>query len=232
MRASNDGAATARRAAAVAYWAAAVLFVTGVAVVYGWLPGPVAAGSTGDGVADGLSTPEPSDTGDVELTLSGGAQVTFPAPPEESTQVLLIAGSDTLLRLHSAVGPEGATYNMGEISYPAQVNLSDPAANLIASVSGAAGNVNGRVVEQDVIEFQGVPAVVFVIEAEDVRLRARHVLDGRRLYAQNVAYRGEEEPGGTDAFFDSFQLPDDAAASPSPTPEATFEPTLTPLPGD
>ena len=202
----------------MAYWAAAVLFVADVAVVQDWLGPPP---PTSD-----LPAPEASPTATATasaepvattITLSGGAQITFPAQPEESSQVLLIAGTDTILRLHTAEGSEGATYNMGEIEYPPQVNLSDPAQNLLASVSGAAGNVNGRIVDRDVTEYQGAPAVDFTVEAEDVRLRARHVLDGRRLLAQNVAYKGAE-PEEADAFFDSLQLdPPDAAPSPSPT---------------
>ena len=216
MRASSQGAATQRRAAVVAYWAAAVLFVADVAVVQGWLePAPVTAAQateepTAGATADATATPSTS------VTLSGGAQVRFPTAPTESIQVLTIAGTEAELRLHSAQGPDGATYNMGEIEYPAQVNLSDPAQNLLASVSGAAGNVNGRIIQRDVTEYQGAPAVDFVVEADEVRLRARHVLDGRRLLAQNVAYRGAE-PDEADEFFASLRLDGgDAAATPSP----------------
>lgn len=217
MRAGVDGAVTRRRAAAVGYWAVAVLLVTNVAVVYGWLD-PVPPADVVDVPGPG---PSPSPT-PVDVTLADGAVVTFPSEPIESNQVLRIAGSDALLRLHTAQGADGTTYNLGEIDYPPQVNLTDPATNLIASVSGAAGNVSGRVVEQDVTTYQGAPAVEFVIEAADVRLRARHVLDGRRLYAQNVAYRGEEEPDDADSFFASLRLP--AAASPSPAPSPAASP--------
>ena len=202
----------------MAYWAAAVLFVTDVAVVQGWLaPTPASSQLPGPG-ADASPTPTTSaQPVATTVTLDGGAQITFPTPPDESTQVLLIAGTDTILRLHTAEGSDGATYNMGEIEYPPQVNLSDPAQNLLASVSGAAGNVNGRIVERDVTDYQGLPAVEFTVEAEDVRLRARHVLDGRRLLAQNVAYKGAE-PDEADDFFDSLQLtPENAAPSPAPT---------------
>lgn len=215
----HPGAVTARRAAAVAFWATAVLFVTDVAVVYGWIapePAPVA-----------VDEPAPDTGAPVQVTLVGGALVTFPTTPVESTQVLRIAGSDALLRLHSAQTADGATFNMGVIDYPPQVNLTDPAANLIASVSGAAGNVGGRVVQQEVILYRGSPAVEFLVEAQDVRLRARHVLEGRRLYAQNVAYRGEIEPDAADEFFRSLRLmvPIEPTTSPSPG----FAPTATDL---
>lgn len=212
VRASSEGAVTRRRAAAaVGYWAVAVLFVTDVAVVQGWLaPAPE--------VVEQVDPDEPAATeapGPTAVTLAGGASVTFPRPPADSTQVLLIAGSNTVLRLHTAEGPDGATYNMGEIEYPPQVNLADPAQNLLASVSGAAGNVNGRIIERDVTEYQGAPAVDFLVEADDVRLRARHVLDGRRLLAQNVAYKGAE-PDEADEFFDSLELRGAVDATPSP----------------
>jgi len=221
VRASSQGAVTRRRAAAVAYCAVAVLLVADVAVVQGWLA-PSAHGDAG------LDAPavEPSEPLPTTVTLAGGAQLTFPSPPTESSQVLLIAGSDTMLRLHTAVGPDGATYNMGEIEYPPQVNLSDPAQNLLASVSGAAGNVNGRIVEREVTEYQGAPAVEFTVEADDVRLRARHVLDGRRLLAQNVAFKGAE-PDEAEDFFASLQLDGAPDATPSPTAAPT-EPSPTP----
>ena len=196
------------------YWAAAVLFVADVAVVQDWL-GPPAGTSTRPDAAVSATPTAAAEPVATTITLTGGAQITFPSPPVESSQVLLIAGTDTILRLHTAEGSDGATYNMGEIEYPPQVNLSDPAQNLLASVSGAAGNVNGRIVERDVTDYQGVPAVEFTVEAEDVRLRARHVLDGRRLLAQNVAYKGAE-PAEADNFFESLQLtPSDDSTSPS-----------------
>jgi hypothetical protein len=221
VRDSSQGAVTRQRAAAVAYWAAAVLFVADVAVVQGWLgPAAVVAQEPNPATATEQATPP----GPTTVTLAGGAEVTFPAPPTESSQILLIAGSDTMLRLHAAEGSDGTTYNMGEIEYPPQVNLTDPAQNLLASVSGAAGNVNGRIVDREVTEYQGVPAVEFTVEADDVRLRARHVLDGRRLLAQNVAYRGAE-PDEADDFFDSLQLPGAPGATPTPTVSATPTPT-------
>lgn len=217
MSGSADGAMTRRRAAVVAYWAAAVLFVADVAVVQEWLGPPVASVD----VADPTASPTPNATeGPVEttVTLTGGARLTFPDEPVESSQVLLIAGTNTVLRLHTAEGPDGTTYNMGEIEYPPQVNLNDPVTNLIASISGAAGNVDGRIVARDITEYQGAPAVDFTVEADDVQLRARHVLDGRRLLAQNVAFRGAE-PDDADDFFDSLELePEDATPPPSPSP--------------
>jgi hypothetical protein len=202
-----------------------VLLVADVAVVYGWVA-PLAVAVDPDQPA---AEPVP-----VEVTLVGGAVVTFPTMPQDSTQVLRIAGSDALLRLHSAQTADGATYNMGVIDYPPQVNLSDPAQNLIASVSGAAGNVGGRVVEQEVTLYRGAPAVEFLVEAQDVRLRARHVLEGRRLYAQNVAYRGLTEPPDAAAFFRSLRLrvPADPSDSPAPDASAPATPGFEPTPGD
>lgn len=223
MSGSADGAMTRRRAAVVAYWAAAVLFVADVAVVQEWLAPPPASTEASDPAAQTTAdaTEGPAET---TITLAGGARLTFPDEPTESSQVLLIAGTDTILRLHTAEGPDGTTYNIGEIEYPPQVNLSDPVTNLIASISGAAGNVNGRIVERDITEYQGVPAVDFTVEADDVQLRARHVLDGRRLLAQNIAFRGAE-PDDADDFFDSLELdPEDAAPTASPSPSPTDTP--------
>lgn len=209
-----DKADATRRMAALGFWAATVLFTTNVAVLQDWLgTAPVAA----EEQAGEEPSPEPP-SGPTTITLDTGARVEFPQPPTRSEQILQVAGTDVVLVLHSAQGLDGATYNLGTIEYPPNVNLDDPAANLIASVSGAAGNVGGRVIDQTVSVYQGAAAVEFGVEAADVHLTARHVLHGRRLYAQNVAYRGDEEPPDTTAFFATFQLPEQGPAAPTPAP--------------
>ena len=229
MRASSDGAVAARRTALVGYWVATVVFVAGVAVLQGWIA-PLGSAVPAPGLGgDATESPESTAT---PVTLHGGATVTFPAGPEESMQFLEIAGSEVVLRLHSATAGDGATYNMGVVTYPPQVNLADPATNLLASVSGAAGNVNGRVVRQEVTLYQGAPAVEFLVEADDVQLLARHVLDGRRLYAQNVAYREADEPAAADDFFDSLELAPTVSPSPSPSPSTSPTPGFEPTPAD
>lgn len=224
--------------AVIGFWAAAVLFVADVAVLQEWVAAP-AAGAV-------VAVPDDDPTGPTTITLDSGATVEFPQPPTRSEQVLTVADSEVVLVLHSAQGLDGATYNLGTIEYPEQVNLSDPAANLIASASGAAGNVAGRIFDQEVTVFQGAAAVEFKVEAEDVSLVARHVLHGRRLYAQNVAFRGDQEPPDGAPFFASFTLPPtgpsadpsgtetpDTAADPteSASPDPVFEPSEAPLPG-
>ena len=221
-----DKADATRRMAALGFWVAAVLFTTNVAILQDWVATPSVA-------AQGQSVAQPP-SGPTTITLDTGATVEFPQPPTRSEQILQVAGADVVLVLHSAQGLDGATYNLGTIEYPPQVNLDDPAANLIASVSGAAGNVGGRVLDQTVTVYQGAAAVEFRVEAADVQLTARHVLHGRRLYAQNVAYRGEEAPPETTAFFTTFQLPAQGPAAPASdataTPQATTTPTTPPAP--
>lgn len=184
--------------ALIGFWAAVVLFVSNVAVLQGW----VAVAETPE-----VAQADEEPSGSTVITLESGATVEFPQPPTRSEQVLTVAETEVILVLHSAQGLDGATYNLGTIEYPEQVNLTDPAANLIASASGAAGNVAGRIVGQEVTVYQGAAAVEFGVEADDVSLVARHVLHGRRLYAQNVAFRGTQEPPDAAAFFASFVLP-------------------------
>lgn len=201
-----QAAHTRRVTAAVAYWLMAVLFVANVAVLAGWLASPVAAAPPHAHTTAEAPTPTPSPSdGPVTVDL-GGASVQFPAPVEQSTQILDVAGAEATLTLHSTTDDEATTFNLGVIDYPDAVDLSDPAVNLLASVSGAAGNAGGRIVEQDVSVFQGAPAVTFRIETPTVRLAGRNVLVDRRMYAQNVAYRGVNDPPAANEFFDSFSL--------------------------
>ena len=212
--------------AALGFWVAAVLFVANVAVLNDWAAAVPAAPEAA--ASEAAASEEP--TGPTTIALDSGATVEFPQPPTRSEQVLDVAGSEVTLVLHSAQGLDGATYNLGTIEYPEQVNLSDPSANLLASASGAAGNVGGAVDKQEVVEFQGAAAVTFEVDTEDVRLVARHVLHGRRLYAQNVAFRGDTEPPDAAAFFASFVLPSTGPSAPASdgASEASEGPTFSP----
>ena len=200
----------ARVMAAIAFWLMAVLFVANVAVLNGWLgdrttPAPPQANTVAESPAPTpLPTPTPTE-GPVTVEYADST-VEFPAPVARSTQELDVAGAAATLTLHSATDEEATTFNLGVIDYPPAVDLTDPAVNLLASVSGAAGTAGGRIVEQDVTVFQGEPAVTFRIETPTVRLAGRNVLVDRRLYAQNVAYRGVNDPPAAKAFFDSFSL--------------------------
>lgn len=216
-----------RVTAAVAFWAAAVLFVTNVSLLSGWLSGPAAAQpvpaeeSVGSPEPSPIPTPTEFPSPVVSLTpftpldeaaqepdveLDGGATVTFPAAPTYSDEIVEIDEEDVVLSLHTLAEADGSTYSMGVIEYPESVDLSDPAVNLLSSASGAAGTAGGAVSDQDVLVFQGAPAIEFDIETSSVRVRARNVLHGRRLYSQTVAYTGDDEPAGVDDFFDSFKL--------------------------
>lgn len=204
-----------RVTAAVAFWIVAVLFVADVSLLSGWLrPGPasaqpapsVEASSTPQATTTADPTPEATPSGSAEVPLDGGATVTFPQAPAPTEQLVDVGGEEVVLSLHSLTTADETTYSIGVIEYPDSVDLGDPAVNLLASVSGAAGNAAGRVVAQDVFVFEGAPAVQFEVETETVRLRARNVLAGRRMYSQTVAYAGDREPSDADAFFDSFTL--------------------------
>ncbi len=214
-----------RVTAAVAFWIAAVLFVADVSLLSGWLlsqpaaaqPAPPDPAATTEAVPSVVPTPAPTPSltpfsplepvaADPDVVLDGGATVTFPGSPTRTDELVEVGGKEAVLSLHTLTTPDDSTYSLGVIAYPDSVDLGDPAVNLLASVSGAAGNAGGRVVDQNVIKFGDALAVAFDVETPSVRLRARNVLDGRRLYSQTVAYTGDEEPAEADAFFKSFSL--------------------------
>ena len=208
--AQAQAAHAVRKLAAVGFWLMTVLFVANIGVLNGWLALDRAAAAPDDAPA-AAPTPEPteSESGPVAVAVSG-ATVVFPDPPHRSSTLLDVAGAEASLTLYSATVEEETTYNLGVIDYPDSVDLSDPAVNLLASVSGAAGSAGGRIIEQDVTLFEGHPAVTFRIETPAVRLAGRHVLVDRRMYTQNVAYRGVNDPPGAKDFFDSLRLTGDS----------------------
>lgn len=207
-----------RVAAAVAFWAAAVVFVADVSLLSGWLlaeaavavpPAPIVEPSPTPLVTP---TPEPTpiDDGPITVDLEGDAEITFPLTPSESEYDIEVGGIDTPSTQHTVNDGQGATYTVGTIEYPATVDVSDPAVNLLASASGAAGSAGGQITEQDVTVYEGAPAVEFKIATASVTVAARYVLDGRRLYATSVAYTGESPPVDAQLFLDSLRLADDS----------------------
>ncbi len=192
--------------AAVAFWTAAVIFVAAVSTVAGWLAPPDVAAVTDASHSPPRSTEPLGDAPSGETFLVGGGVVTFPVPADRREQPTDVAGTEVTLVLYEA-SQRDVTYTVGVIEYPADVGLGDPVVNLIASVSGAAGNVGGRVATQRITTYDAFPAVEFEIRTTGVRLAGRNVLVGRRLYLQNIAFPDGEKPEGADAFFASFEPP-------------------------
>ena len=196
-----------------------MLFVADVSLLSGWLttdavaapalpPAPAASEPSESATPSGGVTPTqaPSPQPEVVLLDATGATITFPAPPRSSQQTIDVAGVDTPAEQHLLTAPDGVTYTVGVIEYPVQVDVSDPAVNLLASVSGAAGSAGARVSAQDVTVYQGVPAVEFTLTTGSVDVRARYVLDDHRLYAASVTHTTGELPDDAQAFLDSLEL--------------------------
>lgn len=199
-----------RLAAAVAFWAAAVLFVADVSLLSGWLLADAVAATPAAPATEPPTAPATpvveTDSGPVIVDLEGGAEISFPRPPSRSETVIEVAGVDTRTVQHAVTDADGATYTVGTIEYPPVVDVSDPAVNLLASVSGAAGNAGGRVTTQDVTIYDGAPAVEFTIATDAVTLRSRYVLVDHRLYATSVAHPTGAAPVDAQLFLDSLAL--------------------------
>ena len=174
--------------AAIALGAVAVVFAADLSVLYGWLPdaapaltpdpepvtslsGPSepTAETTPAPIPVPTSTPTP-DLTQPEITLESGASVAFPVPPQRSVELIVIQQLEATLVRYSATTADGTTYSLGLIEYPIAVDVSDPAVNLLGSVSGAANNVGGRVARQRPVRVQGAPAIAFLIKAKSVDL--------------------------------------------------------------
>ena len=207
--------AAARRAgliSAVAFWAAAVMFVADLSVLSGWVSAapartpPVSVPTTAPIVDPGPTVAPTRAPEQVAQRMNTGARVLFPGKAQRSEQLIDVGGIPTTLVLYSVTTADGAHFSIGVIEYPPQIDLSDPAVNLLGSVSGAAGTVGGRIVGKTSVLVGDAPAITYEIEAGTVRLRGRNVLDGRHLYTQSVAYQGSIPPRTRD-FFGSFRLP-------------------------
>ena len=227
MQARSAAAYARRVTAALAFWLAAVLFVIDVTLVFDLWPAEVAAAAPepvaqaslppsaepsepADVAESETATPSPlSPAGGVDVALDGGATITFPQPPSQSQQVVQMRNDEAVLVMHAATTPDETTYNVGVIEYPDSVDVSDPAVNLIGSVSGAASNSNSRVTMQEVAYYDGAPAIAFRLEARGATVLARNVLVGDRLYATSVSFTTGAKPADAEAFLDSLDLPED-----------------------
>ena len=216
-----------RVTAAVAFWIAAVLFVANLSLLSGWLSQPAAAlpapsfppstpSQTEAPILGAGETPPatlepfvPAEGDGSAVVLDGGATVTFPGSSARTDEFVEMAGEEVVLALHTFTAADETTYSVAVIEYPEAVDLSDPAVNLLQSVSGAAGSAGGTVVEQEAKAVDGAPAIAFEIKTAAAHVQARNVLDGRRLYSQTVAYAGDVAPEDAAAFFDSFALSQD-----------------------
>lgn len=220
-----------RVVAAVAFWAVAVLFTANLSLLSGWLPNDAAAAQPPAVAVSDAPSPEPSPSPspsasptpsptpsptatptpiapgpETVLLDATGTTITFPGPAATSQNIIEVAGVGTPAEQHVMTDADGATYTVGVIEYPVQVDVSDPAVNLLASVSGAAGSAGGRVTAQDVNVYQGAPAVDFTLTTGSVDVRARYVLQGRRLYAASVTYATGLPPVDAQSFLDSLEL--------------------------
>ena len=208
----NTAARRAGLISAVAFWAAAVMFVADLSVLSGWVfaasawTAPVATPATDPATAPVPTAPTVPPAGLVAQQFGTGARVLFPGNAQRSEQLIDVGGTPTTVVLYSITTAAGAHFSVGVIKYPPQTDLSDPAVNLLGSVSGASGTVGGRIVSKTSVLVGGAPAITYQIEARSVSLRGRNVLDGRHLYTQSVAYQGAIPPH-TRGFFGSFRLP-------------------------
>lgn len=211
IQARSTAAYVRRFIAMLAFWLAAVLFVIDVSLLSGWLSSDVAAAQSPAPAPAQSELPrpvaiDPSEDALLQVALDGGATITFPLPPSQSQEVVDFAGENAALILHAATAPDETTYNVGVIEYPLTVDVSDPAVNLIASVSGAAGSAGAQITTQQVTTYQDRPAVEFTLDAPSATVLARNVLVGRRLYAASVAFSGVQPVDARD-FLDSLELP-------------------------
>lgn len=210
------GVATyARRViATLAFWLAAVLFVIDVSLLSGWLSTEGAAAAAQMPTAsptaaptEPIATPSPTPVGG-EVALDGGAAISFPEPPTQTQEIVQTAGGEAVLVTHAATAADETSYNAGVIEYPPAVDVSDPAVNLIGSVSGAAGESTARIAAQEIVTYDGSPAVEFTLEKPGATVLARNVLVGHYLYLTSVTFVAGADPSEAEDFLDSLDLPD------------------------
>lgn len=205
-------AAYARRViAALAFWVAAVLFVIDVSLLSGWLSTEVPAAAATP-AASPTASPSPSATvAGLDVALDGGATISFPEPPTQTQEIVETAGGEAVLVTHAATAPDETTYNASVIEYPPAVDVSDPAVNLIGSVSGAAGNSSTRIATQEITTYDGAPAVEFILETPGTpgaTVLARNVLVDHYLYLTSVTFATGADPSPAEDFLESLVLPD------------------------
>ena len=168
------------------------------------------------GVAVGASgvldhEPPPNDTpvtlasGWVTVSPGGGFRAELPVEPAQGVTERNVG--DVTLQVSWFTAEQGEeAYAVGYVDYPAEVDVSDPAATLAGVPDGAAAEVQGAVRSSSATTFAGHPAIDYeVVSPQNQVAEATAVLVGSRLYVIQAMGPLDHRPQFT-RLRDSFTL--------------------------
>jgi hypothetical protein len=141
-------------------------------------------------------------------SAEGRFSVSMPANPEKVTETMYSVAGYINFTMFAADSKEFG-FVAGYSDYPAYfIESSDPMENLGWIAEGVALEVNGKLVNETVLENFGTAATEFQVDITDKgTLTSRLILDGKRLYQLIAMFPPERQNEKKMAeFFDSFKI--------------------------
>ena len=161
-------------------------------------PGTTTAATTFADYADGR--------GGVRAGEDFGFSATFPSAPAHQSVTQDAGDFELPIDLLTSESTESA-FQVGVVSYPDAVDVSDPRGLLRAAANGSAAAIDeGKVVRYSDATVDGDPAAgVLISGANGVYARQRYVLHGHTLFTIQVV-SSSENPPGFGRFVSSFDV--------------------------
>jgi hypothetical protein len=121
----------------------------------------------------------------------GQFRATFPAYPAHDANTANVPGTDLAVTLdtYSSATSDGTTFVVTTGVFPPEVDTSNPNANLEGSLNGMIASTEGnRLLSSSPTNFNGHPAMDFVISNDTFNLKGTIMLADHRFYQVMVLY--------------------------------------------
>jgi hypothetical protein len=116
----------------------------------------------------------------------------MPNLPQHVTSTVALPNAEGSIRydVYLAQARVGTTFIINAIQYPDSYDTSNPDAVLQAAAEEMVnGNPSNKLVREERGVHQGLPSSDFTLKNQDVGIRSRAILKGKRLYVLTVADR-------------------------------------------
>ena len=139
--------------------------------------------------------------------------VDFPAVPEESVQKVPTAVGELDMNMFMLTRETGdnVVYSVISSSYPKEqfINATESYNNSVldGAVNGAVKNVNGKLVFDNKVVFNGYPGRSFKISYQGAFLYINaYLVENTMMICQVICYEAKDGNEGIKKFFDSFDI--------------------------
>jgi len=143
-------------------------------------------------------------------SAKSGFSVKFPTEPEHVEQKIDIPRTDLSIHYNTYISEpdESVVYVISVWNYPAEIDMSNPEANLQDGFGGMLSALPGsQVVSMQMGEQQGYKALSFLVKNDEIYFQGKLILVYNTLYQVFAVYKGKEEMESSyQEYINSFNL--------------------------